>query len=73
MDIAKTIISYYLSDKADADLNEDDIAKALGYKSRATLKAKRDDPLSFTIGDLIKLADLFGWSIRLRRGGNAFE
>lgn len=61
MDICKTLLTLYLDGKLEKDINEEDIAKALGYKSRATLKKKRDDPLSFTLGDVFKLADLFGW------------
>lgn len=59
--VCRSFLSCYLDGKAENNMNEEDIARALGYKSRATLKAKRDDPLSFTLGDVFKLADLFGW------------
>lgn len=73
--VCRSLLSYYLDGKAESDLNEEDIAKALGYKSRITLKSKRDNPLTFTIGDFLKMAELFGWSmndiVSILRGGIA--
>lgn len=73
--VCRSFLSLYLDGKAERDMNEEDIAKALGYKSRVTLKSKRDNPLTLTIGDLLKLAELFNWSLAdivivLRGGAN---
>lgn len=63
----------YLEGKAEKNLNEEDIARALGYKDRQTLRAKRNDPTKFTIGELLKMADLFHWGMEdivvILRGG----
>ena len=53
----------YLEGKAEKNLNEEDIARALGYKDRKTLRTKRNDPTTFTIGELLKMADLFHWGM----------
>lgn len=71
--VCRSFLSLYLDGKAESDMNEDEIAKALGYKSRITLKSKRDNPLTLTIGDLLKMAELFNWSladiVSILRGG----
>ena len=59
--VAECFGELYRIGKARADLTEEQISTMIGYKSRDALLARRKDPLSFTLGQLLTMETVFRW------------
>lgn len=59
--VAECFGELYRIGKARADLTEEQISTMIGYKSRDALLARRKDPLSFTLGQLLTMGTVFRW------------
>ena len=59
--VAECFSELYRIGKARADLTEEQISTMIGYKSRDALLARRKDPLSLTLGQIMTMGIAFRW------------
>lgn len=60
--VGDALMRRYTAGKALARLKEEDVAHSMGYETRRPLAQRRQDPLKFTLGDLMSMERLFGWT-----------
>lgn len=61
--VGDALLRRYKAGKAMAELTEEEVAQALGYGTRKPMRQRREDPMRFTIGDLLTLETILGWSL----------
>ena len=60
--VGDALLRRYRAGKAVAQLKEEDVAHSMGYETRKPLGQRRRDPTKFTLGDLLSMERLFGWT-----------
>ena len=60
--VAETFGELYRVGKARAQLTEEQITTMLGFKTRGALLRRREQPLYFTLGEILTLGTAFRWT-----------
>ena len=60
--VAETFDELYRVGKARARLTEEEITVMLGFKTRGALLRRREQPLYFTLGEILILGAAFRWT-----------